>query len=377
MAPPRASRWLVVTLAPILIVVAYGSDRLLADNEETTVIDGLAGRSTGPSDAPDGDLARTEDAPVPTTSAGSESDSEPSEPRGPTAPLTGLPATGETDLEVPALVIKVDNHPNARPQTGLDLADIVFDMRAEGVTRFAAVFHSIVPDPVGPVRSSRTSDFDLLRGFDTPLYGSSGGNNYVASGLRELPIIEVTNLTRTEYFRDRTRPAPHNLFVDGSDLLALAPEDAGSPTPWFDYRTAGDDLPPSARSVTGPVSIRFRDSPLVTHRWDDAVEGWARTQDGAPHTTHDGDQLAPENVVIMVTDYSTSPADATSPEVRSTGDGELYVLTAGQVITGTWERPAAADKPTLTDDDGEPILLTPGRTWVLFPEDGQVEVGDG
>ncbi|MEL6984491.1 MAG: DUF3048 domain-containing protein, partial [Actinomycetota bacterium] len=158
------------------------------------------------------------------------------EPSGPIAPYTGLPTDPEV-LDRSALVVKVDNHPRARPQTGLDQADIVFDLRAEGVTRFAAVFHSQIPDPVGPVRSSRTSDFDLLRGLDNPLYASSGANDYVASGLRSLPIVELTNRTRGEYFRDFGRPAPHNLYVNGTDLYALAPDDLPEPQPWFPYRT--------------------------------------------------------------------------------------------------------------------------------------------
>jgi hypothetical protein len=274
-------------------------------------------------------------------------------------------------------MVKVDNHPRARPQTGLDQADIVFDLRAEGITRFAAVFQSRVPDPVGPVRSSRTSDFDLARGFDNPLYASSGGNHYVVGGLRSLPIVELTNRTRNEYFRDFSRPAPHNLYVNGSDLYNLAPTDLTSPEPWFQYRDPGDDLPPSAEPAAGPVTIAFTGSPLVTHEWDEAVGGWLRTQDGAPHLTVGGDQLAPENVLIFVTDYSTSPADPISPEVRSTGGGPLVVLTAGHIVFGTWERPTAEDKPILLDGGGAPIELTPGRTWVLMPEEGQVRFAPG
>jgi hypothetical protein len=302
-------------------------------------------------------------------------------PTGPVlAPLTGTVLDGaaaEGILNRSALMIKIDNHPRARPQTGLDLADIVFDLRAEGVTRFAAVFHSVVPEPVGPVRSSRTSDFDLLRGLDTPLYGSSGGNDFVTAGLRDLPIVELTNRTRNEYFRNFNRPAPHNLYINGSDLYALAGDRISIPRPWFQYLADGEALPSSARSAVGPVTVSFTGSPVVTHEWDEGRSGWLRTQDGRPHTTIDGDQLAPENVLIFTTDYSTSAADSISPEVRSTGSGELVALIDGSIIRGTWERPSPEDKPTLTDVAGDPIKLVPGRTWVLFPEAGQVDFADG
>lgn len=305
---------------------------------------------------------------------------QPDEPIGPVAPLTGRSLSAAEADEVlgrPALVVKIDNHPRARPQTGLDLADIVFDLRAEGVTRFAAVFQSHIPDPVGPVRSSRTSDFDLVRGLDTPIYASSGGNDYVTAGLRELPIIELTNRTRNEYYRDFARPAPHNLFVMGSDLYALAPDATTPPDPWFTYRQPGDRPPAGAVDAIGPVTVSFSESPVVTHTWDAEVGGWLRTQDGRPHLTSDGAQLAPENVVITITDYVTSPADAASPEVVSVGGGPAAVLTDGKIIVGTWSRATAEDPMSLADVDGEPIALTPGRTWVIMPEAGQVGFAPG
>jgi len=290
---------------------------------------------------------------------------------GPVAPLTGLPPEGGVDLARPALVLKIDNHVDARPQTGIELADIVFDIRAEGVTRFFAVFHSQTPNPVGPVRSSRTSDFDLLRGFDYPLYGSSGGNDYVMQAVRDLPVQAVTNFSRNEYYRDSSRPAPHNLMVDANKLWALANDKVQTPKPWFAYRLPTEALPVGAVPAPGPVTIAFTGSPVVGYTWDATGQGWKRTQDGAPHTVTAGGQLAPANVVVMETTYKTSPADKKSPEVVSVGSGKAIVLTAGHIITGTWSRPSATDKPTLVDESGAPIALTPGRTWVEMPQAGQ------
>lgn len=374
----RARHWLAVTLALGLIVVASRANV----NVAVTTTD-LAGASASTNGELEFAVRDEEYVMPPVTTDVEEPAAEPpavTAPLGPVAPLTGLPID-RADMARSALVVKVDNHPRARPQTGLEQADIVFDLRAEGITRFAAVFQSQIPDPVGPVRSSRTSDFDLLRGFDNPLYGSSGGNDHVTNGLRSLPIVELTNRTRNEYFRDFSRPAPHNLYVNGSELYELAdklgPEDLPAPQPWFTYRRSGANLPSTARPTRGPVSIAFTGSPLVTHEWDEGVAGWLRTQDGRPHTTVDGDQLAPENVVIFVTDYSTSPADPISPEVRSTGGGPLTVLTDGHIISGTWSRPTAQDKPILLDELGDLIDLTPGRTWVLMPEEGQVSFVGG
>ncbi len=334
-------------------------------------------------DAPD--LAReAADSPVETVAVDRPRSFDPSDhgqsgfgATGNLYPFTGLIAPNAEAISRPVLMVKVDNHPRARPQTGLDKADMVFDVRAEGVTRFAAVFQSVVPDPVGPVRSSRTSDFDLLLGFERPLYASSGGNANVAAGFRRLPIVEVTNLTRREYFRNSGRPPPHNLFVNASDLYALAPEDISPPEPWFTF--AGPDrlLPEGAQPLTGPVTVNFRGSPVVTHTWDPTLKGWLRTQDGNPHVTSNGEQLAPENVVIVVTDYGASSADPRSPDVRSTGSGSLVVLTDGHAIVGTWQRDKATDPFMLLDTGGDDIELSPGRTWILMPEQGQVGFSSG
>ena len=381
----RARHWLAVTLAATLIVVA-------SSTETTDLSTQLSTGSTTPAadvrgTARIGDKSYVDPAgPILSQESGAvpaPADIEPTpveEPAAaeevPVGPFTGLPVEPGTETR-PALVMKIDNHPRARPQTGLDQADIVFDMRAEVVNRFAAVYQSVVPEVIGPVRSSRTSDFDILRGLDTPIYGSSGGNNNVLAGLRTLPIVALTNHTRPEYFRDTSRSAPHNLYIDGNVLYELAPDELPVPAPWFQYRAAGERLPAGAVAVEGPVAIDFSGSSEVTHTWDPEVGGWLRTQDGEPHLTAAGEQLAPENVVIMITDYTTSAADAISPEVRSTGTGDLVVLTSGHAILGTWERPAPEDKPALLDRSGTPIRLTPGRTWVLLPEPEQVTLPDG
>ena len=102
----------------------------------------------------------------------------------PTWPLTGLPLPDGADAARPAMVVKIDNHPKARPQTGLNEADIVFEENVEQLTRFAAVFHSNGADPVGPIRSGRTQDIDLLGSFNRPLFVWSGGNRRVTDAIR-------------------------------------------------------------------------------------------------------------------------------------------------------------------------------------------------
>lgn len=357
--PVRVTRLVAVLFSLALVAAACSGGDDDAEEAVTTTAADAPTTTAAPVDDDEGDEEveeTTTTVPVPT---------------GPTAPLTGVAIESESALDRPALAVKIDNHPRARPQTGIEQADLVFEVRAEGVTRFLAIFHSMAPEPLGPVRSSRTSDFEILTGLNRPLYASSGGNDYVAAGLRQLDIQEVTAISRTEYFRDGSRPAPHNLYVNADDLWALAEDDA-PPEPWFLYRQGDEPLVPSADPIEGAVTITYRGSPVVTHTWDEDAAGWLRTQDGRPHTTITGDQLAPENVVIMSANYTVSPADTASPEVQSVGSGDLFVLTQGHVIQGTWSRLDAVSKPQLLDSSGQEILLTPGRTWVLMPDPGSV-----
>ncbi|MEP7046469.1 MAG: DUF3048 domain-containing protein, partial [Ilumatobacteraceae bacterium] len=97
-------------------------------------------------------------------------------PAEPVMPLTGLPITDPSAAGRTALVVKIDNHPDARPQSGLNQADIVFEENVEQLTRFAAVFQTTAPDPVGPIRSGRTQDVELLGSLNKPIFAWSGGN---------------------------------------------------------------------------------------------------------------------------------------------------------------------------------------------------------
>ncbi len=289
----------------------------------------------------------------------------------PLAPLTGLPFEGDAAaLSRPAVVVKVDNHPRARPQTGLDRADMVIELRAEGVTRFMAVYHSDLPEPVGPVRSARTSDFDILTAFNSPAFAYSGANAIVDRGLGGLGIYARYE-DRVDFYRDRNRNSPHNLYVNPQGLQDKLPSDAAPPSPWFSYGSP-EQVAAQGRAISGEVTVVFTGSPIVEYQWDRAVGGWIRDQDGQSHSTISGDQLAPTNVVIMSARYGVSRADAASPELISVGSGALTVLTDGRVIEGTWSRLDNTRPPDIADLDGNEIILTPGQTWVMYPDRGVI-----
>ena len=146
------------------------------------------------------------------------------------APLTGLPVS--TLIARPALVVKIDNHPKARPQWGLNQADVVYEENVEMLTRFAAVFHTNDSDPVGPIRSGRKQDIDLLEPLNAPLFVWSGGNAEVTKLVRASSLIDLSHSAANDaggYRRESSRSAPHNLIADTSKLWTLAPEGALPP----------------------------------------------------------------------------------------------------------------------------------------------------
>tara|TARA_Y100000758_G_scaffold246399_1_gene182397 strand:- start:79 stop:1044 length:966 start_codon:yes stop_codon:yes gene_type:complete len=284
----------------------------------------------------------------------------------PVAQFTGEERT--QSITRPAFLVKIDNHERARPQWGINQADVVFEELVEAnMTRFAAIFHSRNVTDIGPVRSARTGDFELLSNLNTPLFGNSGGNPTVMRLLDEVDMVLVgdTNVGRAAYRRSDEKPAPHNLLTGTGEIYASADGRGGTPPQMFSYRSKGDPLPPSAQSIVG-VDIDYGGH-QITYRWDDVLQGWARTQEDTDHVDHDGVQIAPENVIVQFVKYGQSVAYAGSPEVKIIGRGEAWVLTKGHLIAATWNRPTSTDIAEFRDVDGATVQLTPGRTWIALP----------
>jgi len=278
------------------------------------------------------------------------------------APLTGAAAVDETVLERPAMVVKIDNHPQARPQWGLNQADIVFEENVEMLTRFAAVFHSQGSDPVGPIRSGRMQDIDLLGSLNHPLFVWSGGNAQVTTAIRKSWLVDLSHSVANEaggYRRESSRNAPHNLLAETTKLWSLAPVDAKAPLPQFEYRADTEAVTTNSKP-TGAVKISM-DGVKVMWEWNPDLLIFARSQDDKPHVDMQDVRINAQNVVVMSVVYLKS---GSSPVAKSIGSGEVWIYTAGVLVQGTWERTNPENPFIFKDIKGEVIKLTPGRTWV-------------
>jgi hypothetical protein len=290
----------------------------------------------------------------------------------PKAPLTGLPDPKGVARGRSVVAVKIENTPDARPQSGLDVADVVYEEAVEGgITRFWGVFNSAAPDSMGPIRSVRAID----PGIVAPLGGVitfSGGTDENVAGVRAVVANTVdennanngagqpscaADATAT-FCREPTRDAPHNLYGRSAALFARGGRPV-PPTPLFTYLDA-DHGGSFTGTPVAAVKVPFQAGYDVTYQWDAAV-GWRRIQGTQPF-------LSLTKVPIAVTNVIVQFIVGGEGEGQLVGTGDAWVFSNGQLVKGRWTKTAIATPTQFTDAAGAPIALTPGRTWVeLLP----------
>ncbi|RBY85215.1 DUF3048 domain-containing protein [Blastococcus sp. TF02A-26] len=295
-------------------------------------------------------------------------------------PLTGVDSAG-ADIARPALAVKVENSIDARPQTGLNAADMVWEEMVEGgISRFVAVYHSTVPPVIGPVRSVRPMD----PGIAAPLHGLfafSGGQAPFVDATRAAGLqVLSADMGSAGFYRDTSRYAPHNTYVDPPALLAQADDAHRAPPPAQFVMGAA----PTAPAVGTPATLldlalsRVAD-PQWT--WSAVDNAWLRSEGTTPAVEADGAPMRAINVVVLRVDVVNTnfgdPAGNPVPETVMVGGGEALVATGGHTVAATWSKASVADPVVLTLADGAPVVLAPGSTWVeLVPNrTGSVVVG--
>jgi DUF3048 family protein len=283
------------------------------------------------------------------------------------APLTGSPENGAAAVTRAALAVKIDNHPLARPQSGLAVADVVYEEVVEGsITRFMAVFNSQAPDAVGPIRSVRSMDPNLV-GALGGIVAYSGGTDDNVALMRRSPAVNIDETTAgAAFFRDGAREAPHNLFGRPTALW----ERGGNPIPpkpLFSYVGSRETC---AGNPVQSVRVGFISGYDPTYTYDASKGTWARAYGTTPFVDASGAQIAPQNVIVQLVRYLGAGGDG-----QIIGSGEAWVFCDGRGIHATWSKPSS-DAPTqYTDDNGVPIRLRAGRTWVeLLPTGSAVDV---
>jgi hypothetical protein len=292
------------------------------------------------------------------------------------APLTGLAVDRGTDLDHPAVAVKISDVRQAHPQAGVDRADIVF-VEPIGVsyTRLAAVFHTDLPDLIGPVRSVRPMDAALL-GPLTAVFGNTMGAPWVMDYVDSVAHLDDLGTTRVRgsgaYILDEQRSPPDHVFAKPRVLLELS-EFTAAPEPYFGY--AVDPGRSSAELAGGPgqsVVVPYGPSWQVTWTYDETAGRYLRDEPWGPHTMVDGTQVGTVNILVLEVASSMGKIGegrgAPVPILQLVdSSGRFVALSGGHSVTGTWSKAGVNEPFELHTDSGEELELSPGNTWVELP----------
>ena len=238
-------------------------------------------------------------------------------PVAPRCPLTGLPRHKGQIVNRPPLAVKIDNVSDALPQSGVNNADVVVEELVEGgLTRLMAIFQCDKANTVGPIRSARISDADILALLHGSVLGFSGANPADLPPIvaHSQAVLLSQDANPQYYYRSSAKPAPHNVFSSTTRILRAGiarRHSLKAPKPMFSYGA----IDPAAKRARD-VSISW---PAASAEWKWSKGKWLRTQDGSPDKLADGSQITSTNVVVMsVTIASTGLHDVPAPRHRRT-----------------------------------------------------------
>ena len=290
------------------------------------------------------------------------------------ATINGMPAESDDLIDRRVVAVKIDNHADARPQSGLEVADAVYEVLVEGgITRFIALFHQSDSDYVGPNRSGRPTDAELVRPLNGP-FQISGAQPWVQKIFREKELYVVYDNGVTT-FRVKEKAAPHNLYTSTIAIREWADEEGWPdepPQPLFLY---GEEPTPVDDEAT-EITLEYSSSFVGSWTWDGTT--YLRSTEGEPHMWVDAEgaegQVAFDTIVVLKAErYTATGAGTPVPALHTVGSGDAIVFHHGGVLGGTWERGADTDMIRIFDLDGEEIVLPPGRVWIsVFPDDETV-----
>ena len=281
--------------------------------------------------------------------------------------------SGREGINGPVLVVKVDDTNMAHPQIGLEDADVIYIEQVEGgLTRLAAVFSSKVPTEVGPVRSARISDIEILSQYGRVAFAYSGAQKKL------LPVIAAANLQNlgaqaqppTIYTRDPTRVNPYSMILRADLLMAKIIEksyliDSAKSVGW-----SFGDVPVSGDAITS--ATMHWPAARYDAQWSPTNKCWLLFHNSNPNYVQTGKRLCPTTVVIQMVSITASQyhdkVGGVTPFSNTVGNGTGYILRDGKSFAGTWVRTSPDQGTTWNSADGSEISFAPGQVWVALTD---------
>ncbi|MDP9224105.1 MAG: DUF3048 domain-containing protein [Actinomycetota bacterium] len=287
----------------------------------------------------------------------------------PKCPLTGRSPAHESVLKRPAVAVKVENNPAAYPLSGLEKADVVFEEEVEGgLSRFMAIYHCGDATKVGPVRSARVVDPDIMRPI-TRILADAGSNAIVDKALAKAHITVIDELSAGAAMRRVPRPgisSEHTLYANTAALRKIGKKHYKRPPADDIFKFGGlqKDVSKKARTIT----INFSSGNIAGYKWSKGH--WLRFQDGSPMMAESGHQIAVTDVIIEQhkVNYSKTIVDVLgnpSTEIADvTGSGRAVLFRDGRAIKGKWSRSSISQPVHFSTRSGDEMQLKPGNVWI-------------
>jgi len=290
------------------------------------------------------------------------------------SPLTGIEVADEAATKQPVTAIMIENSPDARPQSGLKDAGVVFEAIAEGgITRFLTLHQEDKPQLIGPVRSLRMYYVDWLAPFNASV-AHVGGSAAALAEVRNGNYRDIDQFFNAgSYWRATDRYAPHNVYTSFEKLDALNAAKGYTSSSFTGFpRTDGKAAAtPNATSIMINISSDLYNP---SYTYDAANNRYNRNLAGVPHLDREGGQITPSVVIALKVNEVTVMEDGYRQSITTTGTGEAVIFQNGTATTATWSKPDRASQLTFTDAAGKPIPLNRGQTWISAVPNGHGSV---
>lgn len=287
------------------------------------------------------------------------------------APLTGEQVKDKAATTKPVTAIMIENSPDARPQSGLKAAEVVYEAIAEGgITRFLAFYQQKKPQLIGPVRSLREYNVDWLTPYNASV-AHVGGSYKALQIVRNGSYRDIDQFFNPgSYWRASDRYAPHNVYTSFAKLDALnkAKGYKTSNPKTFERTTREKDGTQNAKKI----NITMSSSPYNSvYSYDAKTKHYLRDQGGAPHLDREHGRIKAKVVVAMLVSMKKVFEDGYRESITTSGKGKAYIFQNGHVTRVNWSKASRKAQITFTTTDGKPFALERGTTWIsAIPTDG-------
>lgn len=280
------------------------------------------------------------------------------------SPLTGIEVS-EADTFRPVTAVMIENSPDARPQSGLAEAGVVFESVAEGgITRFLVLYQEAKPTTIGPVRSVRPQFASWVAAFDAGL-AHVGGSDIALGKLRSGQIKDLDQFFNAgTYSRVSSKRAPHNVYTTDEKLQALNGKKGYTSSNFTAWKRKTKETPsntPTAQTISVPVSTGVF---AVNYTWNAETNSYARSQGGAVHSDQYKGQIAPKVAIVFQVPHDKIKESNGYSYPDTIGSGNAWVFQNGTVLEATWSKARDKDQITFKDSKGNLIELNPGQTWL-------------